>query len=346
MTARHDVPRPPAEVDALAYREAAGRFASGITVVTTVADDVWYGVTVSAFASLSINPLLVTVSVNERSPLLPMVERSGRFAVSVLERSQERVSAYFATRDRDTAGLAFPGIDAEPVVTGAPVISGCLSYFDCETHTVLPGGDHRILVGRVRAAGGADGTPLLHFLGGYHALAEDQQRDSAGALAASADALAVQLHLLRLERGHLLDAQAAIEPATAALAAGRLGGGELTALRDCLDQARQAVDDPERFTRLSNDFHLLLARMSGNAALEAAAIALSRSFVTHYTDHTTTRRARSALRAHQAVLDAVAAGDAEAARALMGAHLRTVSAAWPAADDPGTETAPKAKGRP
>jgi flavin reductase (DIM6/NTAB) family NADH-FMN oxidoreductase RutF len=80
-----------------AFRRAAGRFASGVTVVTTRASQGHYGMTVSSFASLSLNPLLVTVSINRSSPLLGYVRSAEAFAVSVLSSDQEQVAAYFAT---------------------------------------------------------------------------------------------------------------------------------------------------------------------------------------------------------------------------------------------------------
>lgn len=154
----------------LAFRRAAAQFASGVTVVTTrVADEV-YGITCSSFASLSLDPLLVTVSVNAHSPLLDRVRAAGCFAISVLGRDQQGISQHFATRDRGSARNSFEDFPTVHLNTGSPVIDGCLSYFDCRLHDVLPGGDHRILVGRVVAAGGAGGDPLLYFAGGYRSL--------------------------------------------------------------------------------------------------------------------------------------------------------------------------------
>ncbi|HEY3685353.1 MAG TPA: flavin reductase family protein [Streptosporangiaceae bacterium] len=153
------------------FRHAAGRFASGVTVVTTRVGGEIYGITCSAFASLSLDPPLVTASVNAYSPLLDHVRGSRCFAVSVLARSQRHVSQYFATRDRGSAP-DFGAIGTRTVETGAPVIDGCLSYFDCRLYDVLPGGDHRILVGDVTASGhdAAASGPLLYYAGGYREL--------------------------------------------------------------------------------------------------------------------------------------------------------------------------------
>jgi flavin reductase (DIM6/NTAB) family NADH-FMN oxidoreductase RutF len=142
-----------------AFRQAAGRFASGVTVVTTRVSEKDYGVTVSSFASLSLNPLLVTVSIKRSSPLLGYVRSAEAFAVSVLSGDQEHVAAYFATPGRTPEPAGFATVSTTARQTGAPIIDGCLSWFDCTVEDVLPGGDHEILVGRVAAAGGRTGEP-------------------------------------------------------------------------------------------------------------------------------------------------------------------------------------------
>lgn len=93
-----------------AFRHAAGRFASGITVVTTQAIEGAYGVTVSSFASLSLNPLLVTVSINRSSVLLGYIRSAGAFAVSVLASDQQQVAEYFAMRERTPQPGGFPTV--------------------------------------------------------------------------------------------------------------------------------------------------------------------------------------------------------------------------------------------
>lgn len=307
--------------DPHAFRAAAGRFASGVTVVTTRCGAEVYGITVSAFASLSLNPLLVTVSINSASPILALVRESGTFAVSVLERSQEAVSRFFATPARPRGAREFPGIVTVPMVTGAPVVAQCLSYFDCQLHSVLPGGDHKILVGQVVASGGREGEPLLYYGGGYHALQHGAQ-----SLERVADALAVQMHLLGISARELLDAQAAIEPAVAELAAGQATAERLRDLREHLAEARGALHDPDRFTEHSVRFHMAVGEMSGNRPLLAALLALRRVQQVHYARNTTAERARRTLDAHHRILDALAASDPAAARSAMTDHVHMVSA--------------------
>ncbi len=154
------------------FRQAAGRFASGVTVVTTRAAEGAYGVTVSSFASLSLNPLLVTVSISQSSQLLEHVRSVEAFAVSVLANDQQQVARYFATSGRRPEPAGFSAVPTIAYETGAPIIEGCLSWFDCILEDILPGGDHEILVGRVAAAGGRSGEPLVYWAGGYRALTQ------------------------------------------------------------------------------------------------------------------------------------------------------------------------------
>lgn len=96
--------------DLARFKTAAGRFASGVTVMTTRNDDHVYGITCSSFVSLSLNPPLVTVSVNSSSLFLDEVRASGRIAVSVLASGQARISQYFAKHGRGKALGEFPDV--------------------------------------------------------------------------------------------------------------------------------------------------------------------------------------------------------------------------------------------
>ncbi|MEU3877796.1 MULTISPECIES: flavin reductase family protein [Streptomyces] len=149
------------------FRAAAGKFASGVTVVTTRNGGEVFAKTVSAFGSLSLEPRMVTVFIGRMSPLVTAVLATEVFAVSVLRDDQERVSRHFAIHGNGRAIGAFPSVDTERFVTGAPVVRGCLSYFDCRLESVVGGGDHAILIGRVVAAGSEKGRPLVYYDGGY-----------------------------------------------------------------------------------------------------------------------------------------------------------------------------------
>ena len=304
------------------FRQAAGRFASGVTVVTTRAAEGTYGVTVSSFASLSLNPLLVTVSISQSSQLLEHVRSVEAFAVSVLANDQQQVARYFATSGRRPEAAGFSAVPTIAHETGAPIIEGCLSWFDCILEDILPGGDHEILVGRVAAAGGRSGEPLVYWAGGYRALtAEALQSDQ---LANASDGLAVAYHILDVGASEMLEAQDSIEPATAALAAARTPAAEWGRLEELVDQSELVVDQPEEFNRLALGFHGAIAEASGNRVLQAALASLSQVQSGHYRDRGSPNSARAAVAAHRRLLSILRRGDGEAAREEMRSHLNAV----------------------
>jgi flavin reductase (DIM6/NTAB) family NADH-FMN oxidoreductase RutF len=96
---------------------------------------------VSSFASLSLNPLLVTVSINRSSRLLGYVRSIEAFAVSVLASDQQQAARYFATSGRRPEPAGFPTVPTTVQQTGAPIIDGCLSWFDWTLEDILPGGN-------------------------------------------------------------------------------------------------------------------------------------------------------------------------------------------------------------
>jgi flavin reductase (DIM6/NTAB) family NADH-FMN oxidoreductase RutF len=117
-----------------------------VTVVTTSASEGAYGVTVSSFASLSLNPLLVTVSISRSSQLVEHVRTVQAFAVSVLASDQQHVASYFATSGRRPEPAGFSTVSTIVQQTGAPIIESCLSWFDCTLEDILPGVIMRFLL--------------------------------------------------------------------------------------------------------------------------------------------------------------------------------------------------------
>ena len=307
-----------------AFRQAAGRFASGVTVVTTRVSEGAYGVTVSSFASLSLNPLLVTVSIKRSSPLLDYVRSAGSFAISVLARDQQQVASYFATRGRAPEPDGFVAVPTTARQTGAPIIDGCLSWFDCTVEDVLPGGDHEILVGRVATAGGRAGEPLVYWSGGYRALTTEVAESDR--LANASDGLAVAYHLLDVGPEEMLDAQSSVEPAMAALAASRTSGEELARLTELVDQSEAVIDQPDDFNQLALAFHNAIAEASRNRVLQATLASLGQVQSIHYRDRGSPESARAAVEGHRRLLAVLRRGDADATRAEMQRHLVAVRA--------------------
>jgi len=155
------------------FKGALGSWASGVTVVTTELNGMVYGITVSSFSSLSVDPLLVLVSLADTNHLPRMIRESGRFAVSILSAGQEDVSRYFATSGREPAASFDPAVPTETWVTGCPLIPGAIAHIDCELHQALPGGDHTIVIGRVVGARfDPERAPLIYFRRAYRSLAE------------------------------------------------------------------------------------------------------------------------------------------------------------------------------
>lgn len=143
------------------------RFATGVTVVTTCKGNERHGITVNAFASLSLDPPLVLICIDRSSHVHDVLTESGIFAVNFLAEDQQHLSNCFAGhseyRYHDFCGATF-----HTATTGAPVLDGTLGYVDCRIVDVFPGGDHSIIVGRVEAldTGGND-DPLLYYRSRY-----------------------------------------------------------------------------------------------------------------------------------------------------------------------------------
>jgi flavin reductase (DIM6/NTAB) family NADH-FMN oxidoreductase RutF len=159
-----------ANVSALEFRHAMSHFATGVTVVTSVgADGRAVGTTASAVSSLSLDPPLVLVCFDRASLTLAAVRSHGAFVINVLDQSQQQLSVNFARRG---LAVAWDGIAHQPGRTGSPRLHGVLAALECTVEHRLPGGDHEIVVGRVRVAETTDrdGAPLLYWRGGYRSL--------------------------------------------------------------------------------------------------------------------------------------------------------------------------------
>ena len=147
-----------------AFRDAAGAFATGVTVVTATGSGGPAGLTTNAFSSLSLEPPLVLVCFDNASRTLPVVRDAGRFAVNVLRAGQEDVAAVFASK-RVAADKFAEVTHAE--AHGLPVLDGALAWIACDLRELVPGGDHTIGVGEVTAVHVGDGEPLVFFRGSY-----------------------------------------------------------------------------------------------------------------------------------------------------------------------------------
>ena len=161
--------------DLAAFRDAAGQFATGIAVVAAATDGITHAMTVNAFTSVSLDPLLILVCVEKRARLHDALLTAGIWAVSVLSEDAEKTARWLATRGRPLEGQ----LDGHPyhpgAVTGAPVLDDALAALECRTFAVHEGGDHSIVVGEVLAVDApptaADGPgPLIYHAGRYRRL--------------------------------------------------------------------------------------------------------------------------------------------------------------------------------
>jgi flavin reductase (DIM6/NTAB) family NADH-FMN oxidoreductase RutF len=151
-----------------AFRDVAGRFATGVTVATSHVDDVPSAMTVNAFTTVSLDPMLILVCLHNSSRLVTAIRQSGVYAVSVLAYDQERVARWFATRERPVGAAAFGGISTRPApTTGSLVLLDALAYFDCVVEDMHTSGDHTVVIGRVASFGELrpSAAPLM-FVGG------------------------------------------------------------------------------------------------------------------------------------------------------------------------------------
>jgi flavin reductase (DIM6/NTAB) family NADH-FMN oxidoreductase RutF len=159
------------EVNPARLRAAVGRFASGVTVVSTVLDDVVHGMTANAFTSVSLDPPLVLVSIAERAKMDGCIRSAGRYGVSILRRDQERLSLHFAgTRFRQPPTPAFTWR------SGLPFVEGALAQIACSVSDSHPAGDHVLHIGRVEGLWYESGEPLVFHTGMFKALDTQEEQ--------------------------------------------------------------------------------------------------------------------------------------------------------------------------
>lgn len=148
------------------FRDVMGRFATGVTVITTQAGGQTHGMTANGFMSVSLEPPLVVISVRRESKMIPSIEEAGTYGVSVLGFDQAFLSKHFA--GRPVEGLEEPFVE----IDGVPMISGAIAHITTrvvDTHVV---GDHTLFVGEVMSADQVTGEPLIFHSGAYHALSD------------------------------------------------------------------------------------------------------------------------------------------------------------------------------
>lgn len=159
-------------VDRAEYRRVAGKFATGIAVVTTALDGVSHAMTVTAFTSVSLDPLLALFCAEKVARFHDAVLATGVWGVSVLGEDSEKVSRWLATRGRPLEGQLDAFRHHPGIATGSPILDDALAAMECRTTAVYDGGDHSIVVGEVLSVSEPrpGGGPLLYYGSRYRRL--------------------------------------------------------------------------------------------------------------------------------------------------------------------------------
>ena len=160
-------------VDPQEFRSIIGHFATGVTVITTAAGDEYQGMTANAVSSLSLDPVMLLISVEKTTHTHRVLEAGGIFTVNILGEHQQAMSSLFAKRNEPELGT-LRGVPFVVGSTGAPRLEDCLAFLECRVVDMLDGGDHSIFLGEVVHEGIVnDVKPLLFFRGRYGVLGDD-----------------------------------------------------------------------------------------------------------------------------------------------------------------------------
>lgn len=153
-------------VDPRDYRDAIGRFATGVAIVTCAGPSGPAGLTTNAVTSLSLDPLLLLVCFDNGARTLPAVREAGRFAVNLLRADQAELASAFASKREQTEKFAAA---THRIAHGVPVLDDALAWLACDLTEVLTRGDHTIGIGAVTQSWTApdadDAQPLLFYRG-------------------------------------------------------------------------------------------------------------------------------------------------------------------------------------
>ena len=153
-------------VDTATFRDVLGQWPSGVTVVTTLADGAWHGMTASSFSSVSADPPLVSVALLKKIYTHELFQNSGVFGVNILAKDQTEIGKRFAGMNPEITDR-FDGLDVQTAETGVPLLSQSVAWLDCKILHMYDGGDHTIFVGEVERATARSARPLLYYRGGY-----------------------------------------------------------------------------------------------------------------------------------------------------------------------------------
>ncbi|WP_156724652.1 flavin reductase family protein [Streptomyces apocyni] len=158
--------------DVAAFRGAMGRFPTGVTLLTQGSGDDTIVMTLNSLTSVSLDPVLILVSVKADGRMRPRVAQSGTYAVNVLREEQRPLAQEFCRPNRLEGEAAMARLGAVEGVTGSAVIPSAEAYFECTLEATYEAGDHALLIGRVVAFSGGSGAsdPLVFHQGRFTSL--------------------------------------------------------------------------------------------------------------------------------------------------------------------------------
>jgi flavin reductase (DIM6/NTAB) family NADH-FMN oxidoreductase RutF len=150
------------------FRRVMSRFATGVAVVTSRADDQIHGMTCNAFCSVSISPIIILVSLAKNTRTERMIRAGRVFAVNVLSDAQTWISERFAGRHADHEQNRFEGVEWTVAATGAPVLKNCQAHLDCSLLKMIDCDTHNLFLGTVLSIHADDSQRPLIFFGSQY----------------------------------------------------------------------------------------------------------------------------------------------------------------------------------
>jgi flavin reductase len=168
--------RTPTEPDAASFRAAMACFPTGVALLTQGCGRKTEVTTISCLVSVSLDPLLLLVSIGVDRRIRARVSAGGSFAVNVLGAAQRELSVLFARPDRPAGEAAVRRLAAVPGITGNALVPSALASIECRLYAEYPGGDHVLFLGRVVAIHGNGNAepPLVFHRSRYVRLAEGE----------------------------------------------------------------------------------------------------------------------------------------------------------------------------
>jgi flavin reductase (DIM6/NTAB) family NADH-FMN oxidoreductase RutF len=156
------------------FRDVIGRFATGVTVLTTRVEERDFGTTASAVSSLSLEPAMLLVCLNETSETRAAIVDAGVFAVNILGEEQGELARRFASK----SPTKFDGVTIREGASGLPLLEGALAHVECRVSTTAVGGTHTVFLAEVTRAEARDGLPLTYFRGRFGRFEDELQEEA------------------------------------------------------------------------------------------------------------------------------------------------------------------------